>query len=249
MFTEDDLLSISALQHLAFCERQWGLMYLENIWSENPLTAEGRILHEQADEPGTESRVDLRIARGLGLRSLRLGLTGRADVVEFHRLAGELAQSNRPEKDREWVRLQDVQGYWKPVPVEYKHGKPKTDRCDEVQLCAQALCLEEMLEVSISAGAIYYGKPRRRTEVVFDSSLRRETESLAEKLHELTKAQKTPAAKYGKWCRSCSIESFCLPKATSAKRTIRRYLDQTISSDEIGEKDAGSSPWKERRNL
>jgi CRISPR-associated exonuclease Cas4 len=133
VFSEDELLPISALQHLAFCERQWALIHLEGAWAENQLTAEGRVMHDRAHEPGTESRGDIRISRGLRLRSLRLGLSGIADVVEFHRCG-------RPD-DADGIRLLGVSGSWAPFPVEYKRGRPKSGPFDEIQLCAQALCL------------------------------------------------------------------------------------------------------------
>jgi CRISPR-associated exonuclease Cas4 len=228
MYDEEDLLLVSALQHLAFCERQWGLIYLECAWAENPLTVEGRHLHEQADEPHTEVRGDLRIAHGLRLRCLRLGLTGRADVVEFHRLPDQEEDHVSRNGAPFGIRLQDVPGLWRPVPVEYKHGRPKPDRCDEVQLCGQAFCLEEMLEVSIPAGAIFYGTPRRRYDVTFDEELRRETEALAARLHELTRQRRTPPPKYEKKCRSCSLLSLCLPKATSRGRSVKEFLSSAI---------------------
>lgn len=231
MYNEDDLLLISALQHLAFCPRQWGLMYLEGVWDENVLTVEGGQMHDRADEPGTEVRGDIRIARGLRLRSLRLGLTGKADVVEFHRVPDADEGCAPPDSNRSGVRLDGVPGLWRPLPVEYKHGKPKANHCDEVQLCAQALCLEEMLQVAISFGALFYGKPRRRYEVSLDRALRAETETLAANLHELTRAAVTPPAKYEKKCRSCSLLSFCLPKATSG-RSASRYLARALSEIE-----------------
>lgn len=222
MYDEDDLLPISALQHLAFCERQWGLIHLEGVWEENRLTVEGRHLHEKTDESETEVRGDLRIARGLRLRSLQLGITGKADVVEFHRVAS-------PGENPEGARLPGVPGVWRPVPVEYKRGRPKTDRSDEVQLCAQAFCLEEMLEVSIPLGALFYGKPRRRLDVPLDEGLRRETEALIARLHDLTRARKTPAGKYEKKCENCSLLSVCLPKATGGGRSARRYLSDIFA--------------------
>lgn len=203
MFSEDDLLPISALQHLVFCERQWALIHLEGVWEENSLTVEGKYLHNRADDAETEVRGDLRIARGLRLKSLRLGLTGKADVVEFH--SGV------------------------PMPVEYKRGKPKPDNCDKVQICAQALCLEEMLGVNIPIGAIFYGKPRRRLEVAFDTVLRAETEKTAERLHELMHAGKTPKAKYGKRCRRCSLLELCMPKAVSSRMRVEEYLTGALS--------------------
>lgn len=213
MYSEDDLLPISALQHLAFCPRQWGLIHLEGVWTENRLTAEGRNLHERVHQAESEARVDVRIVRSLRLRSLRLGLVGMADVVEFHR-----AETG--------VTLPSVSGFWRPIPVEYKRGRPKPDRCDAVQLCAQALCLEEMLSLSIPAGLLFYGQPRRRTEVAFDGSLRVETSALAGRLHELTRAGVTPPAVYEKKCQSCSLLASCLPKAARPGRSVGRYLQR-----------------------
>ena len=232
MYTEDDLLPISALQHLAFCERQWGLIHLEGVWEENRLTAEGRVMHDRADEPETEVRGNTRIARGLLLRSLRLGLTGKADVVEFHRLSNAEEKASSQSASAEAVRLEGVPGLWRPLIVEYKRGKPKLDRCDEVQLCAQALCLEEMLAVSIPSGSFFYGEPRRRYDVVFDEALRRETEELTVRLHELNRAGRTPPGEYSRKCRSCSLMGLCLPKVTGTKRIVEKYLARAINERE-----------------
>jgi CRISPR-associated exonuclease Cas4 len=208
MHSESDLLPLSALQHLAFCERQWGLIHLEQQWNENRLTAEGRLMHENADTETTEIRDGVRTCRGLRIRSLRLGIAGRADVVEF--------------------------GPDGPRPVEYKRGKPKADDIDEVQLCAQALCLEEMLGVSIAEGSLFYGEPRRRTAVVFDAALRDRVERLIERLHELMRAGVTPGPVYAKKCKSCSLLQVCEPKSTggkSAKDYLRRALRDSLGSD------------------
>jgi len=224
-FSESDLLPLSALQHLAFCERQWGLIHLEQIWEENRLTAEGRIEHDRVDSDGTESRRTVRTAFGLNLRSLRLGLSGRADVVEFHLVEGA----------GDGVHLEDVGGMWLPFPVEHKHGRPKPDICDEVQLCAQALCLEEMLGITVPAGALFYGKPRRRLDVAFTEELRRETEALAARLHELTRAAVTPTAKYEKKCESCSLLWHCMPKTTGRNRSANAYLARAVADELNGE--------------
>lgn len=230
MYDEDDLLPISALQHLAFCERQWGLIHLEGIWTDNPLTVEGQHLHERVHHAGREARCDLRIARGLRLRSLRLGLTGKADVVEFRRLSEALV-AKQPQAG---TSLPGVTGLWEPRPVEYKRGRPKLGRCDEVQLCAQTLCLEEMLGVTIGRGALFYGRSRRRCEVVFDSALRGETERLALRLHQLSRAGQTPPPTYGRKCKSCSLLSFCLPKVTGGRRRVERYL-AAMTTGAVGE--------------
>ncbi len=218
MFTEDDLRPLSALQHLVFCERQCALIHLEQVWAENRYTAEGKLLHERADALGGDSRGDLRIARAVALRSLRLGLSGRADVVEFHRLPA----------GAEGVAVPGKAGRWRPLPVEYKRGKPKQHRADEVQLCSQALCLEEMLSVEVTGGALYYGRRRRRHAVVFDPVLRELTESAARRLHELLAASVTPAAVREAKCDKCSLLDLCLPAAPAA--SARSYLDRLLAS-------------------
>jgi len=230
MFSEDDLLPISALQHLLFCERQWALIHLEGIWDENRLTTEGRHLHERVDSAETEVRRDVRIARGLRLRSLRLGLTGRADVVEFYRVGDSVPSPAADAGQRqEGVQLNGVPGRWRPSPVEYKRGRPKRNHCDTVQLCAQALCLEEMLDVSVPSGALFYGKPRRRQKVFLDDDLRAETEATAARLHELSHAGITPRARYTKKCDRCSLLAVCLPKTTGARRSTRDYLARAVT--------------------
>lgn len=209
MNPEDDLLQLSALQHLIFCERQCALIHLEQQWSENYLTALGRVMHDKkVDEPAVETRRGLKIEYGLLLRSLRLGLVGKADVVEFHK---------QPD------------GSWRPFPVEHKRGKPKPDDSDRVQLCAQALCLEEMLKTEVPAGAIFYGRPRRREQVIFDQELRLKTETAARRLHELIASGKTPAAVYEAKCDSCSLFDLCLPKLAGRTGSVQHYLDQLIA--------------------
>jgi len=207
MYEEDDLLPISALQHLAFCERQWALIHLEQQWRENVLTVEGKQMHDRVhDVDESECRGSVRIVRSLRLRSLRLGLVGQADVVEF-----------------------DEFGEEPPRIIEYKHGKPKIDHCDDVQLCAQALCLEETLHVTIPSGEFFYGKPRRRHRVLFSEELRKETEGLAARLHELTEQGETPPARYEPKCDHCSLIDICLPKTTAGKKSAARYLRGLIA--------------------
>jgi CRISPR-associated exonuclease Cas4 len=215
-YTEDDLIPLSALQHLLFCERQCALIHVEQVWVENLFTAEGRIMHERVDTGNRESRGSIRIEYGMPLRSLRLGLTGKADVVEFHLSSDDLLAGNKSEAK------------WKPFPVEYKRGKPKKDNCDKVQLCAQALCLEEMLNTDIPEGALFYGKTRRRQDVDFDRSLRLETEKAAKRAHELIKAGITPKPVYSKKCDSCSFLGLCLPKTIEKNRSVNRYLKNAI---------------------
>lgn len=206
-YSEDDLIQLSALQHYAFCPRQCALIHIEQIWQESGRTAEGRILHERVHEEGWESRGDIRIERGVALRSLRLGLIGTADVIEFHR---------QPD------------GAWLPFPVEYKRGKPKADDCDKVQLCAQAICLAEMLGVTIPAGALFYGQTRHRLDVVFDEALRCKTEETARRAHELIKSGITPPPAYEKRCESCSLMTECMPKALERQRSVKDYMVRAL---------------------
>jgi len=209
MYSDSDLLPLSGLQHLIFCERQCALIHIEHIWSENIFTAEGRVLHEKAHEPGIERHKGLKIARELLLKSMKLGLSGKADIVEFHREGKN----------------------WRPFPVEYKHGKPKKNRCDEVQLCAQAMCLEEMLELDIPEGAIFYGKTRRRFPVKFDEPLRSLTIETAAAYHRLIESGITPPARYSKRCDACSLKFICQPKGT-AHRSVARYLANIMNPKE-----------------
>ncbi|MCE5219298.1 CRISPR-associated protein Cas4 [bacterium] len=228
MYDDEELLPISALQHLAFCPRQCALLHVEGLWAENRLTVQGKQLHDQAHEPGTESRCDLRIARGLRLRSLRLGLAGQCDVVEFHRVPDNCSDQG--------VHLEGLSGLWQPFPVEYKRGKPKSDDCDLVQLCAQALCLEEMLGVILQRGAMYYGQPRRRLEVDFDEALRSRVEQLAMQLRQMLTDGITPEPVKSPRCRGCSMSDQCLPATTGRSHRASRYV-QSILDTALKEED------------
>ena len=208
MFSEDDLVMISALQHYLFCPRQCALIHIEQQWMENIFTAEGRILHERVHTSGRESRRVLRMEYSVPIRSLRLGITGQADIVEFHR------QEN---------------GTWQPLPVEYKRGRPKKDDADRVQLCAQAICLEEMLDCVIPEGALYYGQKKRRSMVLFDPSLRETTARAAAEVHALLAAGKTPPPSYAERCESCSFLSLCLPKVAACKQ-VCKYLRRMVET-------------------
>lgn len=237
MYPESELLPLSGLQHMMYCPRQWALIHLEDIWAENRWTAEGRLLHEKADSNEVEVRPGIRIVRGLYIQSLRLGLSGRTDVVEFHQVVDSdaLCQLNHSDEDVDAssrpaaVGLPGVKGVWHVWPVEYKRGKPKKDNTDAVQVCAQALCLEEMLDVSIPAGALYYGTNRRRTEVAFDAELRGQTEALAGEMRRLYEARITPVMPYeAKRCDKCSLYERCMPKVTGKPRRADGYLARRI---------------------
>jgi CRISPR-associated exonuclease Cas4 len=198
-YSEDQLLPLSALQHFLFCERQCALIHIEQVWADNLFTSEGNLLHERTHEGADESRPGVRITRGMPVRSFELGLSGQCDVVEFH--------ANR-----------DV------LPVEYKRGKPKAHAADEVQLCAQALCLEEMLGIQIERGMLYYGKRRRRTDVVFHSALRELTRDTARRLRALIDSRQTPTAQREKKCESCSLLEICMPDAMRFRRTVASWF-------------------------
>jgi len=200
---DDDALPISGLQHLAFCPRQWALIHLEQVWVENMRTAEGRLLHERADLLGESRRANVRTVRGMWLRSERLRLTGRADIVEF-----------RPE----------------PYPVEYKRGKNKPNDCDTVQLCAQALCLEEMLATAIAQGAIFYGNPRRRRKSSLRRSFARALKNSPPRCTACYRNRETPAAQPGAYCNSCSLVHVCLPQATASEDGAARWVAQQLRS-------------------
>ncbi|MGE4290683.1 MAG: CRISPR-associated protein Cas4 [Desulfovibrio sp.] len=211
MYAEDDLLPLSALQHLLYCPRQCALIHLERLWVENEFTAQGRVLHSRAHEGEDEWRGAVRLCRGMALRSLDLGLIGVADVVEF-----------RPTEDG---------GPPRPYPVEYKRGRPKQADHDRVQLCAQALCLEEMLALDIPEGALFYGKSRRREVVPLDAALRATTREAAARLHALIRHGATPPAEPGEQCRACSLEPLCLPRLAKRGRDVAAYLKRMVQEE------------------
>jgi CRISPR-associated exonuclease Cas4 len=224
MFSDDDLLPISALQHLLFCERQCALIHLERVWAENRLTVEGRHLHRRAHDAKSQWQHGVRVTRGLLLRSFQFGLFGQADVVEFEPLAGRRANWNGSLADV--VDWQD----WRITPVEYKRGKPKTGDCDRVQLCAQALCLEEMLAVAIPFGGLFYGRRKRRTVVNFDSALRASTVETARRLHAMIASGRTPPAVKEPKCDRCSLIGICLPDALARTRNAADYFRRTVDA-------------------
>ena len=217
MYTDDELIPLSAIQHLLYCERQCALIHQEQTWVDNRLTVEGTHMHQRADSGNDETRTNLIVLRGLPVRSATLGLSGRADVVEFRRI-----------EPGSGVALDGREGCWSPRPVEYKRGRPKRHRADEVQLCAQAMCLEEMLDVDVFRGDLFYGARRRRSEVVFDEDLRGTTEEAAGRLHALLSQDAPPPSEYEpRKCDSCSLISACLPKAPF---DTRAYLRRAFAS-------------------
>ena len=216
---EEDYLALSGLQHFAFCRRQWALIHIERQWAENLRTVEGHLLHQRAhDEKLSERRGDLLIARSLRVISHRLCAQGVCDVVEFRR-------------DPAGGPLAGIDGTWLPCPVEYKKGRPNAYGADELQLCAQAICLEEMLLCKIPEGSLFYGEPRRRTRVALDMALRGRVESMLAEMQALYERGHTPKATPSKGCSACSLKEICLPKLikTPAAST---YLQAHLSDAE-----------------
>ena len=217
-YDEEDFLQLSGLQHFKFCCRQWALIHIENQWAENYRTADGRILHENAhNSEVSEQRGDRLITRDMRVFSATLGVSGACDILEFHR--GSTG-----------IPLKGKTGLWQPYPVEYKRGKPKQDTEDALQLCGQAMCLEEMLCCEIPVGALYYGEIRRRTEVLFTPDLRLEVQKLLTEMHALYDRGHTPKVKPTKACNACSLKELCLPKLMRSK-SVETYLHRTMESE------------------
>lgn len=215
----EEMLPLSGLQHFFFCRRQWALIHVERQWQENVLTAEGKILHDRVDDPYfTERRKGVIIARSVPVASPSLGLTGVCDVVEFT-------------QSPEGVALPGYTGTFLPVPVEYKRGKPKQEPSDEAQLCAQAICLEEMLTVSISTGYLYYGQTRRRTAVALTETLRDQVRRAAQEMHGYFRRGYTPQVKPFRGCRACSLVDVCLPQLQHKRISASAYIRLQVEGD------------------
>jgi len=206
---EEDLIPISALQHALFCKRQYALIHIERLWEENRFTAEGKVLHERVDDVHHDSRRDCREEFGLAVRSMNYGLVGKCDLVEF-------------EKNSDGT-------YKKISPVEFKRGRKKADDFDLVQLCAQALCLEEMFEVEIGAGQIYYLQEHRRSLAPLDGELRKKTKKVIDVIEDIRAAGTTPAAEYEKGkCDRCSLIELCMPRIMMRRSSVNRYIRDSI---------------------
>ncbi|MDL2271822.1 CRISPR-associated protein Cas4 [Desulfovibrio sp. OttesenSCG-928-I05] len=220
MYSSGDLVPLSALQHYLYCPRQCALIHLEQIWSENGATAEGRVLHEKVHGGGMESRGRMKSVTGLLLRSSELGLSGQSDMVEFHLQAGHNGHDGHDGRT----------GVWHPYPVEYKRGRPKQLDADRIQLCAQALCLEEMLGLPVPEGALYYGKTRRREVVVLDTALREMTRRVAGEVHALFRSGVTPPPPVvpSGGCMQCSLYDLCMPQ--TAEKDASRYVASLLEN-------------------
>lgn len=215
-YLEDDFLLLSGLQHFAFCRRQWALIHVENQWAENYRTTDGELMHRNAHNAAfSESRGNILIQRSVRIHSASMGVSGECDVLEFHRAD-------------EGIRLAGREGLWQPYPVEYKRGKPGITEGDVLQLCGQALCLEEMLCCSIPCGALFYGEIRRRESVGFTPELRSRVRSMIEEMHEYYARGYTPRVKPHKGCNACSLKELCLPKMLRAK-SVSDYLKEALN--------------------
>jgi len=206
MYSEDDFIMISALQHYVYCPRQCGLIHVDDVWQENLFTTRGNILHEKVDTDTYETRGNIKTVRGLRIHSFHYGIVGRCDVVEF----------------------KEVKGKEEVMPVEFKAGEPKENISDKAQLCAQVFCLEEMLNIKILQGVFFYGKIRRRNVVEIDNELRSQTESIINSVREIVSNKKVPSAEYAAKCRNCSIQAICQPKAMN-KRKLQNYIKELYS--------------------
>lgn len=213
MYDEDELLPLSGLQHLVYCARRAALVHVEGEWADNRYTVEGVHLHERVDgaAPVCEWREGVRIVRRMPLRSLELGLSGTADLVEFHRDTPGDAE--------------------RALPVEYKRGARKRERAFEIQLCAQALCLEEMLGRPAPTGALYYGESRRRLELPMDATLREETRDAARRLHEIVDRGVTPPFERGPKCERCSLAGPCGIRLARARRPADTYVERLFAPE------------------
>lgn len=214
---ERELLMLSGLQHFAYCRRQWALIHVEQQWQENLHTAEGQVFHQRAhDEKQTEVRGDTVIVRGMRVQSEWLGVSGICDVVEFRRAPEGIALAGR-------------EGRFSVYPIEYKKGAPKEHQADELQLCAQAMCLEEMLVCDIGEGSLFYGETRRRTRVTFTPELRAQVEQMLEEMHGYDARGYTPRVRRHKGCAACSLREICLPgmeKMPGASAYLRAHVQE-----------------------
>lgn len=217
-YDEDNLLLLSGIQHFAFCKRQWGLIHIEQQWAENARTTEGLIMHKKAhDSQQIEKRGDILVTRGLRVLSKKLGVCGECDVVEFR-------------KSETGIILNGYGDLWAPYPIEYKNGEPKENHADELQLCAQAMCLEEMLLCEIPEGSIFYGRTKRRHVVCFSRELRSMVKVTLDEMHDMFSRGITPKARCMTACNACSLINICVPTLNKCKN-VKAYIDEKLGDD------------------
>lgn len=216
IYAEEDYLQLSGIQHFLFCRRQWALIHLEQQWAENLRTVEGTLMHERAHDEGfSERRGGVMTVRGMRIASPTLGVSGACDVVEFR-------------EDAQGTALAGYEGRWRPYPVEYKRGQAKEHDADRLQLCCQAMCLEEMLAVDVPEGSLFYGESKRRERVQLDKMLRDQVRDILQEMHSYASRGYTPKVKTGAFCRACSLNELCLPKLCrnlSVSEYLRRGLE------------------------
>lgn len=218
-YRECDFLQISGIQHFAFCRRRWALIHIEGLWAENLRTVNGEIFHERAHDPSlSEKRGDLITVRALRVFSSELEISGECDVVEFRR------------DDENGAKLRGRDGRWMPTPIEYKSGSSKAGDADRLQLCAQAMCLEEMLGVEIELGYMFYGETHRREKVYINAELRQAVKDAVSEMHSYMSRGYTPKVKTGKFCNACSLKELCLP-ALCKNKSAAEYIDSAIGED------------------
>ena len=215
-YDEDEYLMLSGIQHFCFCRRQWALIHIEQMWNENLLTTEGRIVHERVHDPSfDEKRENLLIIRGMNIHSTELGVSGQCDVVEFHK------------DDINGVQLYQRKGLWAPIPVEYKRGKSKISDADRLQLCCQAMCLEEMLLCKISSGYLFYNEIKKRETVEFSDEMRSTVKGMLTEMHQYMKKGYSPKPHKTQACRSCSLINDCLP-SLEKRTSVSKYIESCL---------------------
>ncbi len=218
VYSDDDMLMLSGIQHFRFCPRQWALIHVEQQWEDNRLTMEGSLMHQHADDPFYRQKCGNHISlRSVSVASHQLGLYGVTDVVELH----------PAEDDSNAITHPRYPGLWLPYPVEYKHGKPKKHEEDEVQLAAQAICLEEQYGIKIDYGAIFYAEIRHRVEVPISDSLRVMVVECARRMHEIYSSGRLPAIERGKYCEKCSLNNICMPESADCSK-VSHYLKKNL---------------------
>ena len=221
-FEEKDYLQLSGLQHFSFCRRQWALIHVEKQWEENIRTVEGKHFHKRAhDARFRERRGDVLIVRGISCSSKELGVSGQCDVLEMHKTCDT----------ENGIEIRGCEGLWVPYPVEYKKGSSKQFDADRLQLCCQAMCLEEMLCVEIPEGALFYGETRRREEASFSESLRNQVRNCLMEMHGYFSRGYTPKVKPSKSCNACSLKDLCLPRLMKTK-TVDRYIRDALKEEQ-----------------
>lgn len=220
IYTEDEMLMLSGIQHFMFCPRQWALIHIDQQWEENRLTMEGSLLHANVDNPSyRQKNGDVITLRAVSIASKRLGLYGISDAVELIPVA----------EGEDGIRHKAYPGLWKPFPIEYKRGKPKRDFVDEVQLTAQVMCFEEMYNINIECGALYYGEIKHREVIAINQALRNKTIECAGEMHRVFQTGIIPKVKKCKHCRNCSLVDICMPGIEDCSKVstyLKKYLHE-----------------------